>query len=227
LGGFSLCQLCAVSDDDRVDDSDREITFTVDSGACVTVVPLDHPAARGYRVHQDGKSGATYGTAMKGGKKIVDQGKRVLQTKVVGSGLPMRLDTRKADVSKPLLAVCQMVDANHTVLFDSSGSYAINKRTGLKTPFTRKNGDWHLKLNLEAPKTANKVMGQVLAEMRELKEKSAAPVEPEVTLHFASGIGGRAPDGSQKVNVVGSREQGAPQKVESRVEPLFRMAVGG
>jgi hypothetical protein len=116
LDGFSLCQLCAV-DDDRVDDTDREITFTVDSGACKTVVPLDHPAVRGYRVHKDATTGVSYGTAMKNGKKILDEGKRVLQTKVNGAGVPQRLDTRKADVSKPLLAVCQMVDANHTVLF--------------------------------------------------------------------------------------------------------------
>jgi hypothetical protein len=228
LGGFSLCQLCAVEEDtDRVDGSRREIEFTVDSGACRTVVPRDHPAVRGYRVHKDSTTGVSYGTAAKHGKKIVDEGKRILQTKTNGAGVPQRLNTRKADVGKALLAVCEMVDAKHTVLFDSSGSYAVNKVTGVKTPFLRKGNDWHLKLTLEAPDKANKVMSQILAEMRELRKvQIEAAVEPEVTLQSAGGIGSRAPDGSQKVNDVAGREQGAPQKAE-RVEPLFRMAVGG
>jgi hypothetical protein len=113
-----------------------------------------------------------------------------------------------------------------TQCFFDSGSYAINKKTGLKTPFARKGNDWHLRLVLEAPATANKVMEQILAEMRELKAQAAAPVEPDVTLHFASRLGSRAPEESQKVNAVASLEQRAPEKA-NRVEPLFRGAVRG
>ena len=176
-------------------------------------------------MHKDSTTGVSYGTAAKHGKKIVDGGKRILQTKTIGAGRPQRLNTRKADVSKALLAVCEMVDMRHTVLFDSSGSYAVNKVTGVKTPFVRKGNDWHLKVTLEAPDKANKVMEQILAEMRELKKVQVeSAVEPEVTLHFASGFGGRAPDGSKKEHDVGRLEQGAPEKA-NRVEPLFRGAV--
>jgi hypothetical protein len=183
IGGFDFCQLCAVSGEGglpelllRQDGSEREIAFTVDSAACRTVVPLDHPAARGYKVHRDGGTGQAYGTAKKGGPKIIDMGQRVLQTKVVGSEAPKRLHTRKADVQKPLLAVCDLVDRGHSVLFDSTGSYAMNKRTGEKTPFARVGKDWILRLTLEAPQKANIVMAQAMAEMRELKTSAAVPV---------------------------------------------------
>ena len=205
IGGFSLCQLCVVggtmtSQQLRQDGSEREITFTVDSAACRTVVPLDHPAARGYKVHKDGFTGQAYGTAKRGGPKIYDMGQRVLQTRVSGGAAPRRLHTRKADVQKPLLAVCDLVDRGHSVVFDSTGSYATNKLTGVKTQFDRVGKDWLLRLTLEAPQKANEVMAQVMAELRELKNG-----ESELS---------RAPTASQKAN----------DETADRSEPLFRMA---
>ena len=41
----------------RADPSGREIIFGIDSGACVTVVPKTHPAARGYITHADDRTG--------------------------------------------------------------------------------------------------------------------------------------------------------------------------
>ena len=176
MGQFDFCQLCAVAESDRTDSSDREITFAVDSAACRTVMNKDHKAARGYKVWRDKLYGQTCGTAMNNGPRIHDEGLRVLQTQGNGMDPPMRLHTRKANVRKPLIAVSDMVDHNHAVFFDSSGSYALNKRTGRKTPFERKGRGWDLKLVLEAPTKANSVMAGMLAELRGEQEKEQPPL---------------------------------------------------
>ena len=186
MGQFDLCQLSGqdfmvVSDNVRVDDADREIIFAVDSAACRTVVSKNHRAVRGYKVWRDKFFGQTYGTAKAGGPRIADEGLRVLQTKASGMDPPMRLHTRKADVRKPLMAVCDMVDHNHAVLFDSGGSYAIHKKTGRKTTFTRNGRGWDLKLVLEAPEKANEVMAGVLAELREELAKTNHVVELNIS----------------------------------------------
>ena len=63
---------------ERLDPSQRTITFGIDTAACKTVVPANHPAARGYLVHKDSLHGCAYSTA--GRDKVVDQGKRILCT---------------------------------------------------------------------------------------------------------------------------------------------------
>ena len=153
-------------------------------------------------------TGQTYGTAKRGGARIEDQGKRVLQTRVENGELPKRLNTRKADVDKPLLAVCDLVDNNHAVLFDSSGSYAINKKTGAKTRFARSGRGWDLKLTLEAPEKANEVMKEVLAELQEARARDS---QPSVELRVGAG---------SDLEIV---DAGSP--AFSREEPLFRLAV--
>ena len=71
---------------DRLDPSQRTITFGIDTAACKTVVPAKHPAARGYLVHKDSQLGCAYSTA--GREKVYDQGKRVLCT-LDGTGKPV------------------------------------------------------------------------------------------------------------------------------------------
>ena len=163
--------------EERNDETGREITFSVDSAACRSVVPSHHKACRGYKTWKDEHHGCKYGTAKAGGARITDEGLRVLQTKGDAMDLPMRLSTRRADVSKPLLAVCDMVDRDHAVLFDSSGSYAVNKTTGRKTQFARVGRGWDLKLMLEAPEKANKVMAEVIAALEEKVEAKAPGVQ--------------------------------------------------
>ena len=160
------------------------ITFAIDSAACTTVVPTQHEAARGYKVWKDQAYGRTYGTAKKGGSRIKDEGKRILQTKIQGGELPKRLTTRVADVHRPLMAVGDMVDKGHAVLFDAGGSYAMNKKTGVKTPFVRKGKGWEVAFDLEAPETANEVSRRIIAEMTEAK---AAQSQPTIELNILKG----------------------------------------
>ena len=162
LGSLTLCRLALneLSDAqkrERIDDSDRTITFAVDTAACCTVIPSRHPAARGYTTHSDKKKGLKYGTAKKGAERVLDEGLRVLQTKVTSPAeAPHILKTRKADVQAPLMAGCEMVDAGHILVFDSGGSYAVNKKTGRVTQFKRKPKGWELTLDIAAPDQANK-----------------------------------------------------------------------
>ena len=77
------------------------------------------------------------------------------------------------------MAVCDMVDAGHTIVFDSEGSYAVNKRDGTKWWFARVGKGWELSLDLEAPERANQEMSRIMAEMREVRktEPQASPQE--------------------------------------------------
>ena len=66
--------------------------------------------------------------------------------------LPIRVKLRSAKVSKTLLAVSEMVDAGHRVIFDRVGdkdvSRAEHKETGEITPLTRRDRvyemDWQI-----------------------------------------------------------------------------------
>ena len=119
-------------------------------------------------------------------------------------------------MAKPLLAVCDMVDHGHAVLFDSGGSYAFNKKTGARIPFLRRGKEWEMKLTLEALEKANQVMAGLLAEMKEARAKTE---EPEITLHV---------NGGGEVGVAGVGEVDAAMRssfLSGRDEPLFRLAV--
>ena len=80
------------------------------------------------------------------------------------------------------MAVCRMVDNGHAVLFDSGGSYALNKKTREKTMFVREGRGWDLELDLEAPEKANKVMNEILAEIRDGKSQEGSKEEPEIDI---------------------------------------------
>ena len=173
-GEMASARLCQISDSIRKmrnDETDRKITFTIDSAACRTVVPSKHRAARGYRVWSDGMTGSQYGTAKRGAPKIQDEGKRVLFTKTAIGEHPQRLNTRQADVFEPLMSVADMIDHGHMVVFDSEGSFAVNKDSGRKTHFERTGKKWQVNLQIEAPEKANKKMTQIMAEMRETRRQ--------------------------------------------------------
>ena len=99
--------------DDRRDTNNRSIRFCVDSGASRTVVPVDHPAARGYKTHYDLLTGSTYVTA--GKRWIWDEGKRILCAK--GPKGPLVLNTRKCACRQPLMSVIEMIDHNQWIVF--------------------------------------------------------------------------------------------------------------
>ena len=180
MGSLSVCQIRDYIQEMRNDETDRKITFTIDSAACRTVVPSKHRAARGYRVWSDGMKGQQYGTAKRGAPKIQDEGKRVLFTKATAGEYPQRLNTRQADVFEPLMSVSDMVDHGHMVVFDSDGSFAVKKDSGRKTHFERTGKKWQVNLQLEAPEKANQVVAQIMAEMRETQRQESKTLAEKI-----------------------------------------------
>ena len=109
-----------------------KITLGVDSGAAVTClrpdVATDYPLIR-----VDGRQlrGA-------GGDEIASYGDR--HVGLCGSdGRTRTLRCGVADVRKNLLAVCQLVDQDHDVLFSKRGSYIKHVPTNWKVEMTRRN----------------------------------------------------------------------------------------
>ena len=49
------------------------------------------------------------------------------------------LKSQSAPVTKPVLSVSHMCDAGHRVIFESTGGYMVNIKSGRKTSFRRKN----------------------------------------------------------------------------------------
>ena len=160
--------------DTRTDRSHRAITFGIDTAACRTVVPANHPAARGYRLHKDAESGAAYSTA---GKSLVyDEGRRVLVAKQ-SSGEPMSIDSRQARVRRPLMAVKPMTEQGQWVCFGPDRAFAYKIDTGRVVPFENTPSGWNLTVELEAPSDANeklRTVMEVAASERRLNQKSTA-----------------------------------------------------
>ena len=55
------------------------------------------------------------------------------------------------------------MDNNKTVIFDTTGSFAVDKRTGDKQMFERKGKGWDLTLDLQAPEVANEEFSKLPA----------------------------------------------------------------
>eukprot|EP00971_Amphidinium_carterae_P074239 1467091-Amphidinium_carterae.2 len=137
----AVCSPCAPIA--AVASSSTMVKLGIDSGAAVTVVP-PHVAGK-TPLTQDQKSGSVYESAT--GQKIVNKGQVTLLCRHQGSLRGLR--ARCVAVKKPLVAVVDMLDAGHKVVFDRDDngkdqSCAIHKSTGEITPFEHRNRVWEL-----------------------------------------------------------------------------------
>ena len=119
----------------------HKITLGVDSGAAVTClkpdVASDYPLIR--------VNGRTLRGA--GGGEIASYGDRHVGLK--GSDSKTRiLRCGVADVRKNLLAVSQLIDQDHDVLFSKKGSYIMHTPTGWKVDMTRRNCVFEIDMDL-------------------------------------------------------------------------------
>ena len=68
------------------------------------------------------------------------------------------------------------------MVFDSSGSFVIDKATGEKQPFERKGKGWDLTLELQAPEAAN----QYFQELKALtKAEQRSTDNPQIQIFIA------------------------------------------
>ena len=124
----------------------------VDSGSHVSVIPPD--TAREYPVVKDKHVGRSYHTATD--QTVKDEGRKSVMgfplDAEFASGYQddlMGLHLRVAKVKRGLLAVCEMVDSGHKVVFDKDDSgrdisHIVHKETGRVIPFKREGRNWQL-----------------------------------------------------------------------------------
>ncbi len=124
---------------------------TVDSGAAVSVMPVD--TCSDYKVVPSKASlqGVHYRAA--GGHRIPDLGTRTVTVGHEGGG-DARLACSVAEVKKTLLSVAKIVDRGHRVSFGAKQSecYIENTKTGERIPIRRKNDVFVIKLKVKPPK---------------------------------------------------------------------------
>ena len=143
----SICGECTPPDEvdekmiGALENETHKITLGVDSGAAVTClkpdVATDYPLIR--------VAGRTLRGA--GGGEIASYGDRHVGLK--GSDSKTRiLRCGVADVRKNLLAVSQLIDQDHEVVFSKRRSYIKHTPTGRTVDVTRRNGVFEIETDL-------------------------------------------------------------------------------
>ena len=124
----------------------RTIEGTIDSGASNSVAPLE--ALPGVRVSESpgSRSGQHYISA--GNERIPNIGEQLVRFKTK-EGHKSSLKWQCAPVTKPLLSVSHICDAGHRVIFEATGGYMVNIKSGRKTAFRRKNNVYVLDMIVE------------------------------------------------------------------------------
>ena len=123
------------------------IAVGVDSGAAVSVAPSNMCAE--YPIVRDDRTGASY--RLVAGPLIKDKGLRTLLVKTRGTTAPRTLKFRVCDIHKPLVAVCDLVDNGHTVVFSTKASFAKCTKSGVVTPFVRRKKVFEIDCEVQAP----------------------------------------------------------------------------
>ena len=109
--------------------------MTVDSGACVTVMPAS--MCLGISILQSSTAhGAMYEVA--NGEEIPNKGERRCEIMTLGSQVSKRITFQVADVHKPLLSISRCADMGFFTVFNKTGGYLEDQVTGERVPLERK-----------------------------------------------------------------------------------------
>ncbi len=113
-----------------------EIEITVDSGACVTVMPRS--LCEGISILQNrlSREGVEYEVA--NGTHIPDLGERTCEMMTVGSNTAKRIVFQVADVHKPLLSISGCADMGFDCHLDDKGGHLTDRETGEGIPLERR-----------------------------------------------------------------------------------------
>ena len=114
--------------------------MAIGSGACENVIDASEEVP-GYAVKEGkaSKMGVKYASAT--GEEIPNLGEVVLPM-VTSEGTRRSMKMQAAEVSRPLASVKRICDAGHTVVFDETGSFMYNKRTGEVNHFREDSGNY-------------------------------------------------------------------------------------
>jgi hypothetical protein len=131
----------------------KRISIAVDSGACDNVIPPEELPSYQERIVETkaSKNGDDFVSAS--GDVITNYGE--LKVPVVTREMTTRgMTFQAAGVSKPLGSVKKMIEAGHRVIFDTDGSYIMNKATGEQNILREEDGNFMLDVWVPPPEVA-------------------------------------------------------------------------
>ena len=134
----------------------QEIEFTVDSGACDTVMPGEECAHRDVVSSEKSRKGLNYEVA--NGHEIPNQGERRCVAMTENSRTPKRIEIQVASVHKCLLSVAKCADMGYDCIIWKDGGYLWDQFTGEKVSIRRK-GTLHVLKMWVRPVKENETMG--------------------------------------------------------------------
>jgi hypothetical protein len=146
MSGISLLQQVTRSGISAVQRPDEwvMIDVTVDSGACVTVMPAG--LCQGITIIENDlcKSGVEYEVA--NGESIANLGERRCEVMTIGSMIPKRIVFQIADVHKPLLSITACSDMGYDCYLGKEGGSLRDRATGEVIPLERRGSLYTLKM---------------------------------------------------------------------------------
>ena len=130
----------------------ERLSLKIDSGAVDTVIPRSTGKAFPVKESEMSRSGQSYRAA--NGSPITAYGERHLSG-VSNDWIPFNIKAQVADVKAPLGSVMHMIRAGNRVVFDSQGSYLLNKRSGQTLPIKEKEGGFEMEFWIQECKSGD------------------------------------------------------------------------
>ena len=120
------------------------INVTVDSGACVTVMPSG--LCPGISIIDNDLSRSGVGYEVANAEFIANLGQRRCQVMTVGSMIPKQITFQVADVHKPLLSITACSDMEFDCYIGKEGGSLRNRMTGEVIPLERRGSHYSLRM---------------------------------------------------------------------------------
>ena len=120
------------------------IDVTVDSGACVSVMPSGLCTGISIVENDLSRGGVEYEVA--NGESIANLGERRCQVMTVGSMIPKQITFQVADVHKPLLSITACSDLGFDCYLGKEGGSLRNRMTGEVIPLERRGSLYSLRM---------------------------------------------------------------------------------
>ena len=120
------------------------IDVTVDSGACVSVMPAGLCTGISIVDNDLSRGGVEYEVA--NGESIANLGERRCQVMTVGSMIPKQITFQVADVHKPLLSITACSDLGFDCYLGKEGGSLRNRMTGEVIPLERRGSLYSLRM---------------------------------------------------------------------------------
>lgn len=121
-----------------------EFEVTIDSGACVTVMPRDLCCSIGISPNHFTAQGVEYEVA--NGASIPNLGERRCEVMTIGSVVPKRIVFQVADVHKALLSITACADMGFDCYLGKEGGSLRDRVTGEVIPISRKDNLYTMRM---------------------------------------------------------------------------------